>query len=90
MTKEKINILREKCDPSLSNDVNLPCNAYLVEYMDGDKQCFDITQCAKTVDLFDHYYDTYKKGFKTFVQTKGTSNPKLWVDPQGAKTKQKK
>ena len=44
MTKEKITILREKCDPSLSNDINLPCNSYLVEYMDGEKQCFDMCE----------------------------------------------
>ena len=90
MTKEKITILREKCDPSLSNDINLPCNTYLVEYMVDDKQFFDITQCGKTVDIFDHYYDTYKKGFKTLKQTAGTRNPKLWVDPQGTKVKPKK
>ena len=89
MTKEKIIILREKCDPSLSKDINLPCNAYLVEYMDGDKQCFDITQCGKTVDLFDHYYDKYKKDFVTFKQAGGIVNPKSWY-PAGQEPKKPK
>lgn len=86
--KEKITIIREKCDPSLANDKTLPCTAYLVEYVDDGVVSFDIVLAQKQVDIFDHYWDQYKENFTTFNQTAGTKNPRLWEDPQ--KVKQKK
>ena len=30
------------------------------------------------VEIFDHYYDKYKKGFKWLKQTQCTTRPNLW------------
>lgn len=73
-----IKIVHENCDPELANDKSLPYTAYLVEYIDGEKTLYDITICGKKVDLFDHYYDAYKKNFIGFKQTDGRMNPKLY------------
>ena len=34
------------------------------------------------VEMFNHYYDKYKKDFKWFKQSQGIVNPKLWKNPQ--------
>ena len=61
-------VLHEKCDPKLAEDRKLPYTAYLVEYVDKengeDKTFYDITTCLKQTDMFDYYYDKYKKGLK--------------------------
>ena len=41
--------------------------------------CYDIAVAGKAVDLFDHYYDKYKKGFKKFTQTEGRLTPSQWT-----------
>lgn len=71
-------IVHEKCDPSLSLDRTLPYTAYLVEYLDGDITCYDIAVSSKKVDIFDYYWDKYKKDFINMTQTEGRVNPKLW------------
>ena len=42
-------------------------------------------------NIFDHYYDKYKKGFKSLKQSKGTMRPNLWnknaTPPQRRKKK---
>ena len=53
----------------MAQDKTLPYTAYLVEYHDGDKVCYDIASAPKTVDLFDYYWDNYKHGFKKWTQT---------------------
>jgi len=73
-----IKIIHENCDPELANDKSLPYTAYLVEYTDGEKTLYDITLCGKQVDLFNHYYDTYKEKFIGFKQSEGRVNPKLY------------
>ena len=51
---------------------------------------YDIAIGDKAVDLFDYYYDLYKKDFIKFTQSEGRINPKLWKDPsQKKKTKRK-
>lgn len=75
-------ILHEKCDPSLSLDKSLPYTSYLVEYVEGDSNCFDIVSSNKKSDIFDHYYDKYKKDFVNMTQTEGRINPKLWNPPK--------
>ena len=74
-----ITVLQEKCDPKEALDKKLPYTAYLVEYTDKDNLlCYDIAIAGKAVDLFDHYYDKYKKGFKKFTQTEGRLSPSQW------------
>lgn len=81
-----VKILHQNCDPSLAKDRSLPYTAYLVEYEDGSEICHDIVICNKKVDIFDHYWDRYREGLKSFKQTEGRVNPKLW----GAQKPEKK
>lgn len=77
MTKD-VQIIAEKCDPQAANNKKLPYTAYLVEYIVDGKTTYDITIAYRAVDLFDHYYDKYKKNFVKFTQSQGIANPKLW------------
>jgi len=88
--EQKLKVLHENCDKEKANDTSLPYTAYLVTYKVDGKERYDITICQKAVDLFDYYYDLYKKDFVTFVQSKGNVNPKLWNDPTEAKKPKKK
>jgi|TARA_B100000035_G_scaffold21322_1_gene16865 hypothetical protein len=74
----KVNILFEKCDKEKANDTGLPYTAYLVTYLVDGVETYDISTANKTVELFDHYYDKYKKNFIRFDQTNGRINPKLY------------
>ena len=73
-------ILFENCDPERADDRELPNNSFLVEYKvdDGAASSYDIAAAAKQSEIFDHYYDKYKKGFVTMNQTEGRINPKLY------------
>jgi hypothetical protein len=73
-----IKVLFEDCSPSDAEDRGLPYNAYLVEYIIEGQPKYDIVQCSKAVELFDHYYDKYKKDFVKFTQTEGRVSPKLY------------
>ncbi len=81
-----VRVFKSKCTPDDALDKSLPYTAYLVEYKVDDKPAFDIAIASKAVDLFDYYYDLYKKNFIKFTQSEGRINPKLWNDP----TQQKK
>ncbi len=71
-------VIHEDCDPNLAKDTKLPYSAYLVEYMREGRIAYDIVNSNSAVELFDEYYDKYKKDFKTLHQTEGRTNPKLW------------
>ena len=73
-----VNLIHEDCDPTLAQDKTLPYNAYLVEYTKEDRIAYDIATCSTSVELFDEYYDKYKKGFKTFKQAEGKVAPAMW------------
>ena len=87
-----LNILKENCDPKKDNNSTLPYNAYLVQYKIGDKEelRWDLTMAYKMSEIFDHYYDKYKKGFKWLKQTGGTVRPNLWNAPAPKRKKRKK
>ena len=70
-------IIAEGCDKAAAANKQLPYTAYLVEYKKDDKITYDIAIANKAVDLFDHYYDKYKKNFIGFKQAGGLANPKL-------------
>ena len=82
----KVKIVHADCDPSLAQDKSLPCTSYLVEYTLDGLTKFDIVISSKKVDIFDHYWDNYRKDFINMSQTAGVVNPRLWVD----KNKEKK
>ena len=71
-------IIKEDCDPADAQDKSLPTNAFLVEYRVDDASHFDLVISSKQVDIFDHYYDQYKKNFVTMNQAEGRISPKLW------------
>lgn len=73
-----IRILHQNCDPELANDRSLPYTAYIVEYEIDEVMTYDIVICNKKTDIFDHYWDKYREGLKSFKQTEGRVNPKLW------------
>ena len=86
---KELRVLKQNCDPKESKDTSLPYTAYLVEYKQDGKSVYDIAIANKAVDLFDYYYDLYKKDFVRFTQTEGRINPKLWNDPTQKKAKRK-
>ena len=88
MTKG-IKVISTDCDPTLSEDRSLASNAYLVEYLQDGITHFDIVTCQKKVEIFDEYYDKYKKDLINITQTEGRINPKLWQDPNAPKKKTK-
>ena len=78
MTKERVRYIYENCESSKANDRSLPNNAFLVTYEEGGERKYDVVQSLKVVDIFDRYYDKYKKGLISITQGGGTANPKLW------------
>ena len=81
-------VVNAKCDPTVAQDKTLPTNSYLVEYEDeGGVLLHYLVLTAKVSDVFDHYYDKYKKGLKTIKQSEGRQNPKTWR-PKGAQKEQ--
>ena len=86
-----ITVIAEKCDPKAADDKTLPYTAYLIQYEHEGKVEHDIAMGQKAVDIFDHYYDKYKKGFKWLRQSGGTQKPNLWnaQPPQRKKRKRK-
>ena len=85
-----MNIIHEKCDPKLAEDRKLPYTAYLVQYEVEGKVEHDIAMGTGQVELFDHYYDKYKKGFKWLKQSAGTIRPNLWNVEAPKRRKRKK
>ena len=85
-----ITVLKKDCKVEDANDTTLPYTAYLVEYKKDGESHYDIAMSSKAVDLFDHYYDKYKKDFISFKQSRGTIRPNLWQDPKEKKEKDKK
>tara|TARA_B100001769_G_C22030217_1_gene553605 strand:- start:446 stop:745 length:300 start_codon:yes stop_codon:yes gene_type:complete len=79
-----LKILHENCDRKLADDKELPYTAFLVQYELEGKAAYDIAISSKAVEIFDHYYDKYKKDFKRFDQTGGMVDPRRWSSNQKA------
>ena len=72
----------------MAKDRTLPYSAYLVEYESEGEISYDIVNSQKKVEIFDYYWDKYREGLKSFKQTEGRVNPKLWGEkPKEAKKK---
>lgn len=78
MGRSLLKILYSDCDPSMSEDKNLPYTAYLIEYLQDETTKFDIAVSNKKSEIFDHYWDNYRNNFINMTQTEGRVNPKLW------------
>ena len=72
-----ITLIHEKCDLEKDNNTKLPYTSYVIQYEVDGKVVHDIAMAQKAVDIFDHYYDKYKKGFKWLKQSNGTQKPCL-------------
>ena len=83
-------VIHEKCDPKLAEDKQLPYTAYLIQYEVEGKVVHDIAMGTGQVELFDHYYDKYKKGFKWLRQSGGTQKPNLWNNAPPKRKKKKR
>ena len=66
-----ITLLHENCPLTAADDKKLPYTAYVITYKLEGKEVHDLAIANKEVDLFDHYYDKYKKDFVTFKQAGG-------------------
>ena len=71
-------VIQEKCDPKAAEDRQLPYTAYLVEYKVKGKPTYDIAMGDSQIEIFDTYYDKYKKDFVGFKQTEGRQRPNLY------------
>ena len=85
-----VTVIAEKCDPKAAEDKTLPYTAYLIQYEHEGKVQHDIAMGQKAVDIFDHYYDKYKKGFKWLKQSGGTQKPNLWNNKPPQRKKKKR
>ena len=85
-----ITVIHEQCDLEKDNNTKLPYTAYLVQYEVEGKETYDIAMGSGQVEIFDAYYDKYKKGFKWLKQTQGTTRPNLWNQPAPKRKKRKK
>ena len=83
-------VIHEKCDPKLAEDKKLPYTAYLVQYEVEGKETYDIAMGSGQVEIFDHYYDKYKKALKWLKPTQGAIRPNLWNQPAPKRKKRKK
>ena len=73
-----VTVIHEKCDLEKHNTIKLPYTAYVVQYEIEGNLLHDIAMAQKAVDIFDHYYDKYKKGFQWMKQSEGRIAPHLW------------
>ena len=71
-------ILHQNCDPELANDRSLPYTAYIVTYEIDGAIAHDIVIVNKKTEIFDYYWDRYRGGLKSFKQTEGRVNPRVW------------
>ena len=79
-------ILHENCDLEKDNNIQLPNNAYVVKYLIDGAEHFDIAMSQKKVEIFDAYYDKYRKDLISIIQSKGVVSPKLWnIQPKEKK-----
>ena len=83
-------LIQEKCDPKAADDRQLPYTAYLIEYKVEGKPTYDIAMGDSQIEIFDTYYDKYKKDFVGFKQTEGRQRPNLWRAAQPTPPKRRK
>ena len=67
----------KKCELGKAEDKKLPSDSFLVSYKIEDELKHDITRAGSQMELFDHYYDTYKN-VQQISWTKGIVNPKTY------------
>lgn len=71
-------IIQEKCNIEDANNFGLPNDAYIVSYLQNNKECYDITRANKKSNIFDMYWDKFRENFKSIGYAQGRVNPKIW------------
>ena len=89
MENTKIKLVREKCELKSANDKKLPTDSFIVTYKVEDEVKYDIVRAKGFVDIFDHYYDTYKN-VESICWTKGIISPRTFDNAVPPSTKKKK
>ena len=91
MKDKMISILYENCNLKEDNNTKLPYTAYVTEYVVEGETRYDICMADKGVDVFDVYYDKYKKDFIRMTQSEGRVAPNRWnVQPPAPKKKKRR
>jgi hypothetical protein len=82
-------ILLEKTSIEKAKDTSFPNDAYLIWYVEKQKEHIDLVRGTR-VRIFDMYYDKYGPGaVKKIDFGYGRTNPKLWGIKQPEKKKRK-
>ena len=71
-------ILLENTTLQKANDKSLPSDGYLVWYNVEGNELLDVTRSGKQANVFDMYYDKYRKDLKRIEYGSGTINPTQW------------
>jgi hypothetical protein len=89
MGRERLNFIHKECDPTLAQDRSLPYTSFIIEYSQDGITKFDIVASSKQSEIFDYYWDLYKKDLINMSATEGRVNPRTWQDPNQKKKKSK-
>ena len=84
-----IRVLHEKCKVDKADDKKLPSDSFLITYKVEDEVKHDVTRAATQLELFNHYYDTYKN-VQGITWTKGIVSPRTYDNSEGKPTPPKK
>jgi len=82
-------IIQENCSPLDLKNTNLPYDTYIVTYFIDDRVYYDLTRATKKSDIFDMYWDKFRKDLKGIRFGYGKINPKLWGYKSPEKKKRK-
>ena len=86
-----ISILHENCDLTKDNNTKLPYTAYVTEYVVDGETRYDLAMAHSVTDIFDVYYDKYKKDFISMKQSEGRIAPARWnVNPPSEPKKKRR
>ena len=72
-----VQVIYEKCEKDKAEDKKLPSDSFLVSYKVEDELKYDVTRAGTQLELFDHYYDTYKN-VQGISWTKGIVSPRTF------------
>ena len=85
-----ISILHENCDLEKDNTTKLPYTAYVTEYVVDGETRYDLAMAHSVTDIFDVYYDKYKKDFISMKQSEGRVPPNRWNVKPASEPKKKR
>ena len=84
-----VQVIHEKCELGKAEDKKLPSDSFVVSYNDKEELKYDIVRASAQVDVFDHYYDTYKN-VQQISGTKGIVSPRTYDNTSNKSSPPKK